>query len=133
MAISANRSISLSSLRRWAVPATDLAMLPPTRLIASDGKQILGNHTPAHVALEAKPSLIGSSRHREGVFQGADGGFNPGPPAQRASEPALLLLLGPLRREPSLRRQCHLLHSQGLRLPLACPRKSSPGRRSHFR
>jgi len=69
-------------------------MVPPTLWIASDGKQILGNHTPAHIALEAKPSFIGSSRHREGVFQGADGGFNPGPPAQRAAEPALLLLLG---------------------------------------
>src|SRR5438309_5952460 len=87
-------------------------MVPPTLLIASDGNKILGYHTPTYVALESMPSFISSSRHREGVFQGADGGFNPGPPAQPAAEPALLLLLGPLGREPSARRQRHLLHSQ---------------------
>jgi len=38
---------------------------------------------------------IGGSAHREGMLQGADGGFTAGPPAQRSSEPALLLLLGP--------------------------------------
>jgi hypothetical protein len=45
-AISARRSISPSSLRRCAVASLDLAMSPPTLLIASDGKQIFGDHTP---------------------------------------------------------------------------------------
>src|SRR5580693_6969404 len=72
------------------------------------------------------PSFISGSRHREGVFQGAHGGFNPGPPAQPAAEPALPLLLGPLGREPSLRRQRHLLHSQGFCLALVfCGKKSA--------
>src|SRR5260370_24910604 len=72
------------------------------------------------------PSFISGSRHREGVFQGAHGGFNPGPPAQRAAEPALLLLLGSLGREPSARRQRHLLHSQGFCLALVfCGKKSA--------
>src|SRR6266853_1503847 len=95
MAIAARRSISPSSLRRWAVPSTDLVMVPLTRLKASNGKQVLGNHTPAHVALKSRLSFIGGSSHREGMLQGADGGFTTGPPAQRSPEPALLLLLGP--------------------------------------
>src|SRR6266581_4107496 len=93
MAISARRSISPSILRRWAVRSTDLAMVPLTRLKASNGKQVLGNHTPAHVALKSRLSFIGGSSHREGMLQGADGGFTTGPPAQRSPEPALLLLL----------------------------------------
>src|SRR5258708_24154517 len=52
------------------------------------------------------------------MLQGAEGGFTTGPPAQRSPEPALLLLLGPLSRESSARRQRHLLHPQGLRLAL---------------
>src|SRR5271157_5575552 len=98
MAISARRWISPSSLRRWAVESTDLTMAPPTGLIASDGKQILGNHTPAHVALKSRLSFVGGSRPREGMLQSADGSFHPGPPAQTSPEPALLLLLGPLGR-----------------------------------
>src|ERR1039457_6317364 len=103
MAISAKRAISPSSLRRWAVASTDLTMAPPTRLIASDGKQILGNHTPAHVALKSRLSFVGGSPHREGMLQGADGGFTAGPPTQRSPEPALLLLLGSLGRQASAR------------------------------
>src|SRR5260370_2554000 len=93
-------------------------MTPPTFLIASDGKQILGNHTPAHVALKSLPSFVGGSPHGKGMLQSADGGFNPGPPAQPSPKPALLLLLGPLRREPSPRWQRYLLHSPIFRLPL---------------
>src|SRR6202140_3817746 len=133
MAISARRSISASSLRRWAVLSTDLAMTPPTRLIASDGKQVLGNHTPAHVALESMPSFIGGSPHGKGMLQSADGGFNPRPPAQSAAKPALLLLLGSFGREPSARWQCHLLHSQGLHLPLVAGGKKSAVAASHLR
>src|SRR5580692_4177021 len=70
-------------------------------------------------------SIISGSRHREGVFQGAEGSFNPGPPAQRAAEPALLLLLDPLGREPSPRRQRHLLHSQGFCLALVLSTEKS--------
>src|SRR6202162_6736646 len=109
MAISARRSISPSSLHRWAVASTDLTMAPPTLLIASNGKQILGNHTPAHVALKSTLSFIGRSPHRIGMLQSADGGFTAGAPAQRSAEPALLLLLGPLSRASSPRQQRHLL------------------------
>src|SRR6202011_1029969 len=108
-------------------------MVLPTFLIASDGKQILGNHTPAHVALKSMPSFIGGSPHGKGMLQSADGGFNPGPPAQPAPKPALLLLLGPLRREPSARWQRHLLHSQGLRLPLVVGGKKSAVGGGHLR
>src|SRR6266849_5431815 len=94
MATSAKRSISPSSLRRGAEASTDLAMAPPTLLIASDGKQILSNHTPAHVALKSKLSFIGGSPHGEGMLQGADGGFTAGPPAQRSPEASLMLLEG---------------------------------------
>src|SRR5713226_6717341 len=125
MAISARRSISPSSLRRWAVASTDLAMAPPTFLIASNGKQILGNYTPAHVALKSRLSFVGGSPHRKGMLQGADGGFTPGPPAQRSSEPTLLLLLGSRGRESSARRQRHLLHPQGLRLALVLSREKT--------
>jgi len=100
-------------------------MVVATRLIASDGKKILGNDTPAHVALEPKPSFIGGSPHGKGMLQSADGGFNPGPPAQPSPKPALLLLLGPLGREPSARWQCHLLYPQGLRLLLVFGGKKS--------
>src|SRR5664279_3613119 len=133
MAISAKRAISPSSLRRWAVASTDLTMAPPTRLIASDGKQILGNHTPAHVALKSRLSFVGGSPHREGMLQGADGGFTAGPPTQRSPEPALLLLLGSLGRQASARRQRHLLHSEGLRLPLVLGGKESPVAGGHLR
>src|SRR5260370_582561 len=98
MAISARRAISPNSLRRWAAESADLAMAPPARLIAGDGKQILGNHTPAHVALKSRRSFVGGSRHRKRTLQGTDGGFTAGTPAQRSPEPALLLLLGPLVR-----------------------------------
>src|SRR6266404_1611094 len=81
MAIAARRSISPSSLRRWAVASMDLTMAPPPFLIASHRKQILGNHTPAHVALKSKLSFIGGSPHGEGMLQGADGGFTAGPAA----------------------------------------------------
>src|ERR1700736_6815624 len=118
MAISARRSISPSSLRRWAAASTDLVMASPAFLMASDRKQILGNHTPAHVALKSRLSFIGGSPHRKGMFQGADGRFQTGPPAQCSPEPALLLVLGPFGRESSARRQRHLLHPQGLRLSL---------------
>src|SRR6266852_684168 len=125
MAISARRSISPSILRRWAVRSTDLAMVPLTRLKASNGKQVLGNHTPAHVALKSRLSFIGGSSHREGMLQGADGGFTTGPPAQRSPEPALLLLLRSRGRESSARRQRHLLHPQGLRLALVLSREKT--------
>src|SRR5258708_10877798 len=52
------------------------------------------------------------------MLQGDEYAFTTGLPVQRAPEPALLLLLGPLRRESSARRQRHLLHPQGLRLAL---------------
>src|SRR5258708_11154814 len=110
MAISARRAISPSSLRRWAAASTDLAMAPPAGLIASDGKQILGNHTPAHVALKSRVSFVAGSQHRKGMFQGADGSFTAGTPAQRSPKPALLLLLGPLDRETSARPQRYFLH-----------------------
>src|SRR5437016_5377734 len=108
-------------------------MVPPTLLIASDGNKILGYHTPTHIAFESKSSFIGRSRHREGVFQGADGGFDAGPPAQPAAEPAPLLLLGPLRREPSPRRQRHLLHSQGFCLALVLRGEKSAVTGGHLR
>src|SRR6516165_10260098 len=111
MAISARRAISFSSLRRWAADSTCLIMVPPARLIASDGKQILGNHTPAHVALKSRISFVTGSQHRKRMLQGADGSFTAGTPAQRSPEPALLLLLGPLGRETSARRQRHFFHS----------------------
>src|SRR5271169_945915 len=98
MAISARRSISPSSLRRWAAESADLAMAPQPLLIASQGKQILGNHTPAHVALKSRRSFVGGSPHRKRILQGADGGFTAGTPAQRAPEPTLLLQLGALGR-----------------------------------
>src|SRR6266550_4347942 len=91
---------------------------PPALLIASDGKQILGNHTPAHVALKSRISFVPGSQHREGMFQRTNGSFTAGTPAQRSPEPALLLLLGPLDRETSARRQRHLLYPQVLRLTL---------------
>src|SRR5271169_5505616 len=128
MAISARRWISPSSLRRWAVASTDLAVVPPTRLIASDGKQILGNHTPAHVALKSRLSFVGGSPHGKGMLQGADGSFTAGPPTQRSPEPALLLLLGSLGGEAAARRQRHLLDSQSLCLLLVFGKKN-PGRR----
>src|SRR6516165_2204542 len=78
------------------------------------------------------PSFIGSSRHREGMLQSADGGFNPGSPAQPAPEPALLLLLGPLGREPPSRRQCHLPHSQVFGRALVLGRKKSAIAGGHF-
>src|SRR6267143_122718 len=118
MAISARRAISPSSWRRWAAASTDLAMAPPALLIASDGKQILGNHTPAHVALKPRISFVPGSQHRKGMFQRANGGFTAGTPAQRSSEPALLLLLGPLDGEPSAPRQRHFLYPQILRRTL---------------
>src|SRR5271167_3465231 len=124
MTISAKRWISPSSLRRWAVASADLAMVPPTRLIASDGKQILGNHTPAHVALKSRLSFVGGSPHGKGMLQGADGSFTAGPPTQGSPEPALLLLLGSLAREAPARRQRHLLHSQGFCLLLVLGRKN---------
>src|ERR1700730_12541777 len=133
MAISARRSISPSSLRGGAVPATDLAMVPLTRLKASHGKQVLGNHTPAHVALKSRLSFIGGSSHREGMLQGADGGFTTGSPSQRSPEPALLLLLGPLGRESSALRQRHLLHPQGLRLALVLSGEKTAVAGSHLR
>src|SRR5713226_7341641 len=94
IAISARRAISPSSLRRWAAESADLAMAHPALLITSDGKQILGNHTPAHVALKSRVSFVRGSQHREGMLQGADGSFTAGSPAQRSPEPSLLLLLG---------------------------------------
>src|SRR5258708_40065935 len=104
MAISARRAISPNSLRRWAAESADLAMAPPARLIAGDGKQILGNHTPAHVALKSRSSFVGGSQHCKGMLQGAHGSFTAGTPAQRSPEPALLLLLCPLGRCTSARR-----------------------------
>src|SRR6266851_4088101 len=98
-------------------------MVPPTLLMASDGKKILGNHTPTYVALESMHSFIGGSPHGKGMLQSADGGFHPGPPAQPSPKPALLLLLGPLRRKPSARRQRHLLYSQGFGLALVLGRE----------
>src|SRR5437879_12237387 len=95
-------------------------MVPPTRLIASDGKQILGNHTPTYVALKSTISFIGGSAHREGMLQGADGGFTAGPPAQRSPEPALLLLLCPLRPAASACPHRPLPRPTDTALPLVC-------------
>src|SRR6266581_663694 len=125
MAIAARRSISPSSLRRWAVASMDLTMAPPPFLIASHRKQILGNHTPAHVALKSKLSFIGGSPHGEGMLQGADGGFTTGPPAQRSPEPALLLLLRSRGRESPARRQRHLFYSKSMRLLLVGGREKT--------
>src|SRR5437879_13787424 len=75
IAIPARRAISPSSLRRWAAESTDLAIAPPALLIASDGKQIFGNHTPAHVALKSRVGFVPGSQHREGMLQGADSSF----------------------------------------------------------
>src|SRR5438445_7880740 len=133
MATSAKRSISPSSLRRGAEASTDLAMAPPTLLIASDGKQILSNHTPAHVALKSKLSFIGGSPHGEGMLQGADGGFTAGPPAQRSPEPALLLLLRSRGRESPAGRQRHLFYPQSMRLLLVGGRKETAVASSHLR
>src|SRR5436853_6625916 len=91
---------------------------PPALLIASDGKQILGNHTPAHVALKSRISFVPGSQHREGMLQRADGSFTPCTPAKRSPAPALLLLLGPLHREASARRQRYLFHAEVGRLTL---------------
>src|SRR5882724_7630725 len=133
MAISARRAISPNSLRRRVAESADLAMAPPARLIASDGKQILGNHTPAHVALKSRRSFVGGSPHRKRMLQGADGSFTAGPPAQGSPEPALLLLLGPLGREASARRQRHFLHSKLLRLPFVFGGKKTSVGGSHLR
>src|SRR2546427_1866863 len=133
MAIAARRSISPSSLRRCAVPSTDLAMVPLTGLKASHGKQVLGNHTPAHVALKSKLSFIGGSSHGEGMLQGADGGFTTGPPAQRSPEPALLLLLRSRGRESPARRQRHLFDSKSMRLLLVDGRKKTAVAGGHLR
>src|SRR6266436_849632 len=134
MAISARRAISPSSLRRWAAASTDLAMAaPPALLIASDGKQVLRNHTPAHVALKSRVSFVPGSQHREGMFQRTNGSFTAGTPAQRSPEPALLLLLGPLDREPSARRQRHLFHSEVLRLTLVFGGEKTSIARGHLR
>src|SRR5260370_28065800 len=108
-------------------------MVLPTLLMASHGKQILGNHPLTYEALKPTISFIGGSAHREGMLQGADGGFTAGPPAQRSSEPALLLLLGPLRRESSAYRQRHLLHPKGVRLLLVFGGKASPVAGRHLR
>src|SRR5438034_6498235 len=67
----------------------DLAIDPPALLIASNGKQIFGNHTPAHVALKSRVCFVPGSQHREGMLQGADGSLTAGSPAQRSPEPAL--------------------------------------------
>src|SRR5260370_39120634 len=127
MAIAARRSISPSSLRRWAVASMDLTMAPPPFLIASHRKQILGNHTPAHVALKSKLSFIGGSPHGERMLQGADGGFTAGPPAQRSPEPALLLLLRSRGRESPAGRQRHLFYPKSMRLLLVGGRKQTAG------
>src|SRR5260370_17810669 len=131
MAIAARRSISLSSLRRWAVASMDLTMAPPPFLIASDRKQILGNHTPAHVALKSKLSFIGGSPHGERMLQGADGGFTAGPPAQRSPEPALLLLLRSRARESPAGRQRHLFYPESMRLLLVGGRKETAAAGGH--
>src|SRR6267378_4005917 len=133
MAIAARRSISLSSLRRWAEASMDLTMAPPPFLIASDRKQILGNHTPAHVALKSKLSFISGSPHGEGMLQGADGGFTAGPPAQRSPEPALLLLLRSRGRESPAGRQRHLFYPKSMRLLLVGGRKETAVASSHLR
>src|SRR5229473_7611514 len=133
MAIAARRSISLSSLRRWAVASMDLTMAPPPFLIASHRKQILGNHTPAHVALKSELSFIGGSLHGEGMLQGADGGFTAGPPAQRSPEPALLLLLRSRGRESPAGRQRHLFYPKSMRLLLVCGRKETAVAGGHRR
>src|SRR5438128_11925723 len=88
---------------------------------------------PAHVALKSTISFIGGSAHREGMLQGADGGFTASPPAQRSPEPALLLLLGPLGRESSACRQRHLLHPAGVRLLLVFGGKKSAVAGGHLR
>src|SRR5258708_39751186 len=93
----------------------------------------LERHITAHVTLESLPSFIGGSPHGKGMLQSANGGFNPGPPAQPAPKPALLLLLGPLCREPSARWQGHLLYSQGLRLLLVFGGKKSAVAARHLR
>jgi hypothetical protein len=107
---------------------TDLAMVPSTRWNSERWKKI---------ALESKPSFIagsphGNSPHGKRMLQSADGGFHPGPPAQPSPKPALLRL-GPLCREPSARGQCHLLHSQGLRLPFVFWRKKCAVAARHLR
>src|SRR5882762_4493053 len=133
MAISARRVISPSSLRRWAAKSTDLAIAPPALLIASDGKQIFGNHTPAHVALKSRVCFIAGSQHREGMLQSADGSLTAGSPAQRSPEPALLLLLSPLDRETSGRWQRHLFHSEVLRRTLVFGGEKTSIARGHLR
>jgi len=76
----------------------DLAMLL-CALIASDGKQILViTHQPTY--LKSRVCFI-AGRNIEKDAQSADGSLTAGSPAQRSPEPALLLLLGPLDREPS--------------------------------
>ncbi len=67
------------------------------------------------------------------MLQGTDGGFQARSPAQRAPEPALLLVLGPLGREPSAPRQRHLLHSQGLGLPLVLSGEKTSVAGGHLR
>jgi hypothetical protein len=57
-------------LRRWAAASTDLAMAPPALLIASNRKQILGNHTPAHVALKPRISFVpGNAEKIYSIFE----------------------------------------------------------------
>src|SRR5436853_7357197 len=104
----------------------DLAIDPPALLIASDGKQIFGNHTPAHVALKSRVCFVRGSQHGEGMLQGADGSLTAGSPAQRSPEPALLLVLGPLVRETSARRQPHFLYPDVLRRTLVLGREKTP-------
>src|SRR3984885_14764863 len=78
-------------------------------------------------------SFIGGSPPGEGLLQSAHAGFNTGPPAQPAPEPALLLLLGPLRRESSACRQRHLLYPKGVCLLLVFGGKKTAVAGSHLR
>src|SRR5205807_3473111 len=100
---------------------------------ASNGKQIFGDHTPAHVALKSRVCFVRGSQHREGMLQGADGSLTAGSPAQRSPEPALLLVLGPLDGETSAPRQRHFLYPEILRRTLVLVGEKTSIARGHLR
>jgi len=50
-------------------------MTSPLYLPAGDGKQILRNDAPSHIALESPVAFVGRSPHRKRMLQRADGGF----------------------------------------------------------
>src|ERR1700757_4737091 len=123
MAPSASRSIWRSSRCRWRGDSAWRGMASPLYPPAGDGKQILSNDAPSHIALESSVAFVGRSPHRKRMLQCADGGFTARSPAQRSLEPALLLPPGASGRQTSPPRQGDLLYPSCLRFALVLRRE----------